>query len=103
MATIDADLLRQLPLGRIDKVTFYKVDELTTDLICCDVGIDGKTWTFHEELVGWEAPLAHLQQLPHFREDWYAAVLQPPFERCETIAFGRQGLGISDESGLPPG
>jgi hypothetical protein len=28
-----------LPLGQIESVTFYKRDEITTDLICCDVQV----------------------------------------------------------------
>ena len=39
MAAIDAELLARLPLTQIDKVTFYKRDEVTTDLICCDVAV----------------------------------------------------------------
>jgi len=35
--TIDQDTIDQLPLENIDRVAFYKRDELTTDLICCDV------------------------------------------------------------------
>jgi hypothetical protein len=62
MVTISAELLDRLPLVEIDQVTFYKRDEVTTDLICCDVEIRGKTWSFHEELVGWELLLQHLQK-----------------------------------------
>jgi hypothetical protein len=90
MKTIDADMLRQLPLTDIANVTFYKRDELTTDLICCDVRVDGKVWTFNEELVGWALLLQHLYKLPSFRTDWYAAVSQPPFATSKTQAFSRQ-------------
>ena len=34
MPRIDADVLVQLPLTDVGKVTFYKRDEVTTDLIC---------------------------------------------------------------------
>jgi hypothetical protein len=47
---IDANLLEQLPLSEVDKVTFYKRDEVTTDLVCCDVKVGERIWTFHEEL-----------------------------------------------------
>jgi hypothetical protein len=90
MITIDIDVLRQLPLARIDKVVFYKIDELTTDLLCCDVEIDGKVCTFHEEMPGWKELLRHLGHLPGFRADWFASVAQPPFETCETVAFTRR-------------
>ncbi|WP_426264213.1 hypothetical protein [Sphingomonas sp. PWP1-2] len=34
----------------IARVIFYKRDELTTDLICCDIEALGQTWIFHEEM-----------------------------------------------------
>ena len=90
MAAIDANLLAELPLSAITRVTFYKHDELTTDLICCDVLVGERVRTFHEELVGWDALIDHLQRLPDFRGDWIAAVAQPPFTTSETVAFSRQ-------------
>ncbi|HYI39212.1 MAG TPA: hypothetical protein VE053_02715 [Allosphingosinicella sp.] len=90
MDRIDAATLDRLPLARIDSVTFFKRDELTTDLICCEVGVDGWTWFFHEEVEGWDLLLRHLERLPGFRADWYGAVAQPAFERCETVAFERR-------------
>lgn len=78
-----------LPLATIDEVTFYKRDELTTDLICCDVVVAHRYWTFHEEMPGWDALIAHLSGLPGFRKDWFAAISQPPFSPCETVAFKR--------------
>jgi hypothetical protein len=88
---INAATLDTLPLARIDKVTFYKRDEFTTDLICCDVEIDGLTWFFHEEVEGWDLLIRHLEGLPGFKADWYAAVYLPAFELCETVAFARNG------------
>ena len=90
MRTIDANLLHRLPLKDIANVTFYKRDEITTDLICCDVAADGEAWTFHEEVVGWDLLLQHLYKLPKFRTDWYAAVSQSPFATSEMVAFSRQ-------------
>lgn len=89
MPRINADILAQLPLAAIGKVTFYKRDEVTTDLICCDVAVADKVWSFHEELSGWDLLLDHLQRLPNFRTDWFASVSQPPFAASETIAFSR--------------
>ena len=90
MPRIDADVLVQLPLTDVGKVTFYKRDEVTTDLICCDVVVADKVWSFHEEQVGWDVLVDHLQRLPQFRADWFAAVSQPPFATSETVAFSRQ-------------
>ena len=89
MTEIDDEVLEQLPLADIARVTFYKRDEITTDLIYCDVAMAGRVRTFHEETSGWDLLLQHLYKLPEFRTDWYAAVSQPPFETNETIAFSR--------------
>lgn len=86
---IPSDIREQLPLADIQKVTFYKRDELTTDLICCDVEARGQTWFFHEEAEGWDEFLRYLERLPTFRKDWYEAVVQPPFAASETVAFDR--------------
>ena len=86
---IPEDIRDQLPLADIQKVTFYKRGELTTDLICCDVEAGGQVWSFHEEAEGWEALVRYLERLPRFREDWYQAVVQPPFAASETVAFAR--------------
>ena len=65
-------------------MVFYKRDEITADLICCDVEIGGKVWTFHEEADGWLDLITHLSALPGFRVDWYEAVVSPPFATSET-------------------
>jgi hypothetical protein len=90
MSIIDTGLLARLPLPNIGKVTFFKRDELTTDLICCAVAVGNDVWTFNEEQVGWDLLIGHLKGLPGFRGDWFAAVSQPPFEISETVAFSRQ-------------
>ena len=89
MKAIDADLLARLPLTDIGKVTFYKHDEITTDLICCEVTIDDEAWTFNEEMTGWDMLVGYLESLPGFCRDWFAAASQPPFEASETVAFSR--------------
>lgn len=89
MIRIDVNLLDQLPLGDISKVTFYKRDEITSGLVCCDVEIGEDIWTFHEETVGWDSLIEHLRMLPHFRDDWFRAVSLPSFASNETVAFIR--------------
>jgi hypothetical protein len=88
-AIIGQSTIDQLPLEKIDRVTFYKRDELTTDLISCDLELGGRTWFFHEEAPGWDMLLRHLQQLPGFIQGWRQSVVQPAFGRCETVAFER--------------
>ena len=88
--TITPAILAELPLPDIDAVIFYKRDELTTDLICCDVEVAGHISTFHEETKGWSDLIAHLSALPGFRFDWYEAVVSRPFAASETVAFDRR-------------
>jgi hypothetical protein len=87
--TITPAVLAQLTLPDVRAVVFYKRDEITTDLICCDVEVAGHVWSFHEEAAGWPDLIAHLSALPGFRADWYEAVVSPPFATSETIAFDR--------------
>jgi len=87
---VTPEVLSQLPLSQVDSVVFYKRDEITTDLICCDVEIGGQVWTFHEEANGWPDLITHLSALPSFRVDWYEAVVRPPFTTSETVAFDRR-------------
>lgn len=90
MTALYANSIGQLPLADIAKVTFYKRDEITSDLIRCDVVAAGSAWAFNEEDVGRDLLLQHLYKLPDFQTDWYAAVSQPPFATSETVAFSRE-------------
>jgi hypothetical protein len=89
MAAIDAEMLANLPLTGVARVTFYKRDEITSDLICCDVLVGEEVWTFNEEMNGWDLLIHYLQGLPGFRRDWFAAVSHPPFAVSATVAFSR--------------
>lgn len=88
--TISPAVLAHLPLPDVRAVVFYKRDEITTDLICCDVEVAGHVWTFHEEAAGWSDLIAHLSALPGFRDALYEAVVSPPFATAEMIAFNRR-------------
>ncbi|MBA3878458.1 MULTISPECIES: hypothetical protein [Sphingomonas] len=76
-----------LPLDAVDRVTFFKRDEITTDLICCDVHSGSLVWFCHEEDPSWPSLLEHLGALPGFDMNWFAKVSQPPFSASETIAW----------------
>jgi hypothetical protein len=88
--TITPAIISHLPLPHINAVVFYKRDEITTDLICCDVDVSGRVWTFHEETTGWTDLIAHLSALPDFRADWYENVVSPPLATSETVAYDRR-------------
>lgn len=80
----------ELPLHAVDTVSFYKRDEITTDLICCEVAVGDSVFVYHEELPAWSALIEHLQKLPNFRADWFTSVSQPPFDASDTVAFRRR-------------
>ncbi|MBA3446608.1 MAG: hypothetical protein H0T56_03180 [Pseudaminobacter sp.] len=74
----------------ITKVTAYKCDQLTTDLICCDVtGNQSLVWSLHEELPGFDNLMERFAELPGFRREWRNAVLLPPFVENSTEIFSR--------------
>ncbi|MGE8133139.1 hypothetical protein ACQKO5_06000 [Novosphingobium subterraneum] len=75
---------------QIDRVTFFKRDEITTDLICCEVVVSGQIHFFHEECAEWRALLNSFCDLTGFDDNWFAKVQCPPFQACETVAFVRR-------------
>ena len=76
-------------LSAIERVEFFKRDEVTIDLICCDIATDAQTFSYHEEWRGWSALIAQLEELDGFRKDWFSRVSQPPFSECPFVAFQR--------------
>lgn len=78
-------------LPQVRKVTFYKRDEITADLICCEVEIDGTDRVFsnHEEAASWAEWVDELSKLPGFDNGWHAKVVQPAFAPSLTIAYER--------------
>ena len=80
----------EIALDKVAKVQFYKLDELTTDLICCELTLDGGGALFlHEDMYDWDDQLGRLATLPGFDADWFMKVAQPAFATCHTIAFER--------------
>ena len=73
----------------IEKVVFFKRDELCTDLICCEITQHGQPFHFHEEWRGWDDLIEALKDLAGFRTDWFAKVSQPPFATSTFVAFQR--------------
>ncbi len=76
-------------------VTFFKIDELTTDLICCELEVTGlngvsSTRIFHEEGPEWESVLRLVARLPGFDHDWWTKVVHPAFAENRTVVFRRE-------------
>ena len=78
------------PLADVERVEFYKRDELTTDLICCEVAAGDAVYRANEESPGWAELVETLETLPGFESEWFAKVSQPPFEEARTVVFERR-------------
>ena len=85
-------LAPEISLETVERIEFFKTDELTTDLLCCEIIAAGQTFFFHEEWSGWSNLTTKLEGLDGFRKDWFAHVSQPPFEECRFVAFARASL-----------
>ena len=77
-----------IPLGDVERVEFFKRNELTTDLICCTIVFgDGGKLFLHEEMPDWQNKIESLAELDGFDQDWFAKVSQPPFAASNHVAF----------------
>lgn len=80
-------------LEEVSAIVAYKLDELTTDLVCCDIvtGADDgeQIRTIHEELPGFDAAMASFENLPGFNRQWRDAVILPPFDTNRTVIYSR--------------
>lgn len=80
-------------LDGIQEVVFFKRDELTVDLICCDIVLRTEQgleiWFLHEELRGWDELIRLLERLPGFDREWFQNVAWPAFAANPTSVFKR--------------
>lgn len=80
-------------LDEVSAIVAYKADELTTDLICCDIvtgsGDAEQIRTIHEELPGFDAIMTRLEALPGCNRQWRETVTFPPFAENRTIIYKR--------------
>ena len=87
MAKIDLNFA----LSQVLEIAFYKRDEITTDLMCCEISISsdppGQVLFFHEEMPNWQELIDRVSELPDFDMKWYEKVVQPPFQEQRTIAY----------------
>lgn len=77
----------------VSAIVAYKLDELTTDLVCCDIvtgaGDGEQIHTIHEELLGFDAAMKAFEALPGFDRQWRDAVVLPPFATNRTVVYDR--------------
>jgi len=91
--TITGKAIDTVTLDKVNAMIAYKLDELTTDLVCCDVvtghGDGEQTWTIHEELPGFDAVMVHFETLPGFDRKWRDEIISPAFATNRTIIYAR--------------
>ncbi|XOV77761.1 MAG: hypothetical protein ACFHVJ_12480 [Aestuariibacter sp.] len=67
----------------------YKIDEITTDLVCLDFRLtSGNTVTIHEELLGYNEFLQSMQDsIKLSKPNWMSEIVQPPFKENRTKIY----------------
>lgn len=94
-AIVTAEGTDAVSLDEVSAVVAYKIDELTTDLVCCDivtgVGDGEQIRTIHEELPGFDVAMARLETLAAFNRTWRNEVILPPFATNRTTIYSRTG------------
>ncbi len=82
-------------LAKVIRVEFYKRDELTTDLICCDITTPAGVISAHEEMPYWEELIRKLEFLGGFDVEWFSQVSKPAFAASNYVAFQRPGQSVA--------
>jgi hypothetical protein len=82
---------RMLHWATVIRIRTYKLDLVTIDCICLEFELDGEPpLEVTEESNGFNDLMDELLvAFPAIPADWYAAVMQPAFERNETLLFER--------------
>lgn len=92
-AIVTAKSADAVSLEEVRAIIAYKLDELTTDLVCCDIvtGADDgeQIRTIHEELPGFDAAMKAFEALPGFKRQWRDVVMLPPFATNRTVVYDR--------------
>jgi hypothetical protein len=80
-------------LSNVLRVDFYKRDEITSDLICCDIITRDEVIHAHEEMDHWDELIRKLEHLGGFDVEWFSQISQPAFGPEVCVAFERRGAG----------
>lgn len=92
-AIVHAKATDAVSLDEISEIIAYKINELTTDLVCCDIvagsGDGERIRTIHEEIAGFDELMARFETLPGFNSKWRDAVILPPFATNRTTIYHR--------------
>lgn len=92
-AIVTAKATDTVPLDEVRAIVAYKIDELTTDLVCCDIvtgsGDGEQIRTIHEEIPGFSMVMTRFEALPGFNKQWRDAVILPRFCANRTTIYNR--------------
>jgi hypothetical protein len=92
-AVVTAKSTDTVSFDEVSAIVAYKLDELSTDLVCCDIvtgaGDGEQIRTIHEDLPGFDAAMKAFEDLPGFDCQWRNAVVLPPFATNRTIVYDR--------------
>ena len=77
--------------SEINKLTGYKFDQITMDVICLKIDANGKTVTVTEDFNEWRDFMnTLLTKFSTIDKNWEEVIAKPPFERNETVLYDRQ-------------
>ncbi len=74
-------------LAKVLRVEFYKRDQITSDLIFCDITLTDTTIQANEDMPHWDELIRKLEFLGGFDVEWFSQVSQPAFAKCRYAAF----------------
>ena len=82
-------------LAKVIRVEFYKRDQLTTDLIHCNIITPDGVISAHEDQPYWEELIRKLEFLGGFDVEWYPQISGPALAVSDYVAFQRPGQSFA--------
>jgi hypothetical protein len=81
----------------IQRITAFKRDQFTVDLICFQLDLEGgEPIELDEDMKGWTEFVRELStRLPGFKSDWFATVAHRAFAENATVLFERPWVPAS--------
>jgi hypothetical protein len=77
----------------VAKITIWKHDDVTTDLVCFEIELlNGEPYVVHEDMPGFEMLIEKLVDLDGFDRGWRDKVILPPFAANTLVAYERASL-----------
>ena len=85
------EVITEYNWSEIDKLTGYKFDQITIDVICLKIDAKEKTAIVTEDFKGWRDFMnTLLTKFAEIDKKWEEIIARPPFERNETVLYDRQ-------------